>query len=69
LRLAAVGVAIRGLCNGEELSAERERDREANKSLTASSSLKEISVLSGGADVVFWSFFGGENLHRYKRRR
>jgi hypothetical protein len=48
LRLAALGVALRGLCNGEELSVERERDREANKSLTASSSLKENFVLSGG---------------------
>jgi hypothetical protein len=51
LQLAALGVALRGLCNGEELSVERERererDREANKSLTATSSLKEIFVLSG----------------------
>jgi hypothetical protein len=71
LRLAALGVDVRGLCNGEELSVERERDREANKSLTATSSLKEIIVEEGQctADVVFWSFFGGENLHGYKRRR
>ncbi len=51
MQLAALGVALRGLCNGEELSVERERererDREANKSLTATSSLKEIFVLSG----------------------
>jgi hypothetical protein len=56
LRLAALGVAVKGLCNAKNCLW-RERDREANKSLTASSSLKEIFVLSGGGAMYSWCSF------------